>query len=95
MFLTLTVVDMMNWVWRLVCGYKVVLRDDGGSCGVDSLLAAELVPLKAATSGSSQRHCGAVLLPLSSSLHVILHHQILATICSARYVHIDWKGQYP
>jgi hypothetical protein len=57
---------------------------------VDSVLAAELVPLKkAASMWKLTTSCGAVLLPLSSSLHVILHHQTLAAICSSLYVHVD------
>jgi hypothetical protein len=63
--------------------------DDGGSCGVDSLLAGELVPLKAARMWKLTTSCGAVLLPLSSSLHVILHHQTLAAVCSELYVNVD------
>jgi hypothetical protein len=34
--------------------------DDGGSCGVDSLLAGELVPLKAARMWKLTTSCGAV-----------------------------------
>jgi hypothetical protein len=56
---------------------------------VDSLLAGELVPLKATRMWKLTTSCGAVLLPLSSSLHVILHHQTPAAICSSLYSHVD------